>query len=592
MKKIYIFSWVFILFAAASCKKGGFLDTKTTATINAATTFADSTNTMDFLAGLYSDIAYNYQIASAHNLMDYSKNADEGEGRYPAGGNYDKIFTQGTFASGFFNQQQTEWTLFYSVIRNCNIFLANVDKSPLSAAKKKRVKAEARFIRALHTFYAVRSFGGIPLLGDDVFDTDAEAVQKRSTYEECVNYIVSELDAISGELPLSYNGLDFGRITKGACLGLKSRMLLFAASPLYNGGGTAPSDAELQKLLCYPAADNNRWEKARLAAKAVMDMGIYSLVTDNTTKWGGNPTGLGYGFYKTFITRNNSEFILPRPLPTGKQMETYGNPKSRGGANFYCYPTQELVDWFPTINGKPIATDIKSASNPLGYDASNPYVNRDPRLSATVVYNGGLLFLNSTKTLSAVDTYVGAASGDGIVALSSNTATITGYYWRKMCDENASVQGGNNVDRSLPVIRYAEILLNYAEATNETGNAVEAMNTLKLLRARAGINAGADGMYGLPASPAKDDARLIIQNERAIELAFEQHRIWDIRRWKLGPQLDGKFVHGMQITRTGTTYTYKKIDVRTRYFKDNYYYFPIPKDDVTINPSLLQNPGY
>ena len=161
-----------------------------------------------------------------------------------------------------------------------------------------------------------------------------------------------------------------------------------------------------------------------------------------------------------------------------------------------------------------------------------------------------------------------------------------------MCDENAAITGGNNVDRSYPVIRYAEILLNYAEATNEMGNPADAMSTLKQLRVRAGISAGADNMYGLPANPSQADAREIIRNERGIELAFEGHRFFDIRRWKIGGTIDGHMMHGMQITKSGNNYTYKVINVTPRYFKDIYYYFPIPTDDVTFNPKLLQNPGY
>ncbi|MGV3685531.1 MAG: RagB/SusD family nutrient uptake outer membrane protein, partial [Daejeonella sp.] len=223
-----------------------------------------------------------------------------------------------------------------------------------------------------------------------------------------------------------------------------------------------------------------------------------------------------------------------------------------------------------------------------------PYANRDPRFGATVIYNTSLYFLNATKTLSEVYTYVGAPN-DGIVAITSNTATITGYYTRKFCDELAAVTGGNNVDRSIPIIRYAEVLLSFAEASNEVGNTADAINTIKQLRIRAGINAGADNMYGLPSNPSKEDLRALIQNERAIELAFEQHRFWDIRRWKIGGQIDGKMLHGMRITRIGTTgnnYTYQLVDVRSHYFKEIYYYFPIPREDVILNPAMLQNPGY
>ncbi|MCE6991416.1 RagB/SusD family nutrient uptake outer membrane protein [Dyadobacter sp. CY323] len=590
MKKIYLAVWAALLIAAASCENKDFLDTKTTASLNTETTFADSANTMDFLAGLYVDLAYNFQVENAHNVADFSELSDEGEGRYPALGNFDKIFTSGTFANGYYNQMQNNWVLFYRIIRSSNIFLANVDKSPLSPAKKQRVKAEARFVRAFHYFNLLKFFGGIPLVGDDVFSASDDGTFQRNTFEECVNYMTAELDAAAADMPLSYNGVDFGRITRGAALGLKSRLLLYAASPLYNGGGTT-TNAELLPVLSYPTADPARWERARVAAKAVMDLALYSLPVNNTTKWSGSEAGLGYGFYNVFLTRKNPEFILTYLMPPGKQIERGILPRSRGGANFYTYPTQELVDKFPTINGKPITADVKSAANPTGFDAANPYVNRDPRLSATVIYNGGLYFLNTTKNLQPVYTYVGAPN-DGIVAISSNTATITGYYVRKMADDNGAITGGNNVDRGIPLIRYAEILLNYAEAANETGDTKEAINTLKTIRIRAGIAPGTDQLYGLPAAPTKDQARALIQNERDIELAFEQHRIWDVRRWKLGPALDGKFLHGMQITKVGEGYTYRLRDVRTRYFKDIYYYFPIPKDDVVLNPKILQNPGY
>ncbi|MES2276423.1 MAG: RagB/SusD family nutrient uptake outer membrane protein [Bacteroidota bacterium] len=597
MKKFYLIGIAIVLVTIASCRKGSFLDNKSTASLNKAVTFADSANTMDFLAGLYIDIAYSFPskptatATIANNLADFSPDCDEATGRYPAAGNFDKIVTQGTFASTFANTLTAHYSDFYADIRNINIFLQNVDSSPLSAGKKVRVKGEARFLRALYYSYLMRYFGGIPLVGDKVFDVAEPGTVVRGTYDECVKYLVGELDAIAPNMPLSYTGLDYGRITKGACLALKARVLLYAASPLYNGGSTATS-APLIAATAYPTADANRWVAARDAAKAVMDLGVYALNTNNTTAWGGNAAGLGYGFYKLFIMRENPEFILPRPQVTGKAVEAYFNPKSRGGADFYYYPTQELVDKFPTIKGLPIATDIYNATtNPTGYNAANPYANRDPRMSATIVYNTSLMFFNTTKALAEVNTYVGAAN-DGIVAVSSNTATITGYYVRKMQDENGTVLGGNNVDRSLPVIRYAEILLNYAEASNETGNQTEALNTLRLLRVRAGITAGTGSLYGIPATGTQADVRTLIMNERSIELAFEGHRFFDIRRWKIASQIDGMMTHGMQITKTGSTYTYLRINVTPRYFKDIYYYFPIPTDDVTFNPLLLQNPGY
>lgn len=588
MNKTFLILAVSFTLIAASCKKSTFLDSKSTVSLNKEIVFADSANTMDYLTGLYIDFDLGYTLSSTNSFFDYSKMCDEAEGRYPALGNYDKVITQGTFNDFFYSNVAIQWARFYQNIQNVNIFLAEINRSPLSDALKTRVKAEARFVRAFHYYNLMKYFGGVVLLGDKVLGPTDYDQSARSTYEDCVNYVAAELDTASSVLPLSFTGLDYGRVTKGACLALKSRVLLYAASPLYNGGSTAAGD--LVKFTAYPTFDQTRWEKARQAAKAVMDLNLYSLNLDNTTK-------PGYGFYKLFISRVNNEFILPKPLPPGKQVETAFNPKSRGGANYYYYPTQELVNMFLTINGKPIAEDIKSAANPKGYDAANPYLNRDPRMDYTVIYNGSGYYLSGTRTVDPVYTYKGTgATADAIVAISSNTSTTTGYFVRKLCDELAAVTGGGNVNRSLPIIRYGEILLNFAEASNELGNTSDAINTLKLLRERAGITVGSNGLYGLPASTTTADLRKIIQNERAIELAFENHRFWDVRRWKIGAALiDGKNAHGMEITRVGTTgnvYTYKIVNLTTHYFKEVYYYWPIPKDDITINPNILQNPGY
>lgn len=578
MIRIFIISLLTLLIVA--CKKTDFLDASgdSLEVLDKAKTFSDSVRTMQFLTGIYEDLSYNFQVGAGNNSADFAKICDEAEGRYPALGNFDKAVTQGTFASGFYSTIAGHWAKYYADINNANVYLAEVGGSPLSESQKTRTRAEARFLRAFYYHMLIKYFGGVPILGDQVYTTSAEATAKRNTFAECVDYIVSELDEVAGILPESYSSFNFGRVTKGACMALKSRVLLFAASPLYNGGSTA-TNQELKEQTAYPTFDQNRWELARTAALNVINTGLYALNVDNDTR-------PGNGFYQVFLTRVNNEFILPRPLPNGKQMEIAHNPRTRGGANFYFYPTQNLVDMFPMRNGLPIT----SAGS--GYNAADPYANRDPRFGYTVMHNESSYFLQSAAGLSPVYTYVNSGN-DGIVAITSNTQTITGYYVRKMCDERAAVTGGSNVQRSLPIIRYAEILLNYAEASNETERTADALNTLKQIRERAGILPGADNMFGLPAAPTKEALRDIIRNERAIELAFEQHRFWDLRRWKIGtPLLDGKYVQGMRITKTGNNYTYQRIDVRTRYFKEIYYYLPIPLNDVIINPNLLQNPGY
>ena len=330
-----------------------------------------------------------------------------------------------------------------------------------------------------------------------------------------------------------------------------------------------------------------RGEAALKAAKDVMDLNDYSLMVDNTTR-------PGNGFYKVFITRVNNEFIFAKQLSPGQFREQQFLPKTRFGSQFRWYPNQELVDMFPMKNGKGI---FEPGS---GYNESlDPFVNRDPRLGFTVIYNGSLWYLTSANGLAPVFTYQGAGqTADAIVPITSNSATTTGYYIRKGCNELRTINGGSPNEGSLPLIRYAEILLNYAEAANEVGQTAEAMLQLKQLRMRAGISQGT-GIYGygLPDNPSKEDARLLIQNERAIELAFEESRFWDIKRWKIGGEiLDGKPMHGMKITRIGNTlprrYTYERVPLVQRYFKKENHLFPLPQSELGLNPEMLQNPGW
>lgn len=562
-----------------ACQKGdSFLDKKSTAELDEAAVFVDSARTLDFLNGLYSNASFN-MIFGANNLTtDMSRMSDEAEGRYPAAGNFDKQVTQGNFGGSFYSVVDEHWSLLYANIRHANIYLKNVDSSPLAESTKQRTRAEARLLRVWYYHFLLKYFGGVPLVGDQIFTIDDTPSIKRSTYADCVQYLLDELDQITPQLPLSYQGLNYGRVTRGAALALKSRILLYAASPLFNGGSLAEPGSELEGLVSYPSFDQNRWEQARLAAKAVIDMNRYSLQTDNETR-------PGNGFYSVFLTRVNNEFIFERPQPPGKQVEIAFVPRSRGGSWYYHYPTQELVDMFPMINGLPISDPAS------GYEESDPYKNRDPRFGYTVIYNGSLFFLNSARDLAPVYTYSGAAQ-DGIVAVTVNSATITGYYHRKFCDEYAAPTGGGNTEGSQPLIRYAEILLNYAEAANEMGQTADAMETIRQLRVRAGIEPGANGWYGLPENPSQEEARRLIWNERAIELAFEQHRYWDVRRWKRGEEFDGEYVHGMQITQNGDGWNYERIPVRTRYFKDNSYLFPIPQGEIALNREILQNPGW
>lgn len=563
MKKIFLAAIFAITFISA-CKKGGFLDQVKVTDLNEETTFADSARTMQFLTRIYSDIGFSADPKRFGGSVGIYCVGDEVEHSSQAATAYNIIFQTGAVSA--LNIPDDAWVTTYANIRRVNILLSHLPTTPLSAPLRARVAGEARFLRAWYYFILLKHYGGIPLVGDVVYTATDVVPGKRATYEACVNYIESECNAAAAALPYSHSTLDYGRITKGAAMALKSRLLLYAASPLFNGRAD-----NMEGVLGYPTADAARWSKAAQAAKDLIDATQYQLY-DLTTQ-------PGYGFQKVFTLRKNSEYILAVMAGNNRTLEATWDPATRTGTGS-AMPYQELVDAFGMSNGKPI-TDPTS-----GYNPANPYVGRDPRLNWSVLYNEGLR-LNVNKTITAVNTYVGAAQ-DGF------PITKTGYFLRKMLDDNTIASTTSSpTERCFPLIRYAEILLNYAEASNEAGNISIASDQIKAIRKRAGIIAGTDGNYGLATGLTKETMREIIQNERRVELAIEEHRYWDVRRWKIAENVSNKTLHGMKITKTGTVYSYEIVNIRTPVFTaPKWYLWPIPQGEVNKSADLQQNPGW
>lgn len=553
----------------ASCKKGSVLDQVETSDLNEASTFSDSTRTMQFLTRIYTDVDLSASPQRLGGSIGIYSIGDEVESNLQSATAYNIIFQTGAVSA--LNIPVDAWEVSYANIRRVNVMLQHLPTTPLSAALRSRMEGEARFMRAWFYFIMLKHYGGIPLVGDAVYSPTDVIPAKRATFEDCVNYIAGECDAAAGLLPLAYTGLDYGRVTRGACLALKSRLLLYAASPLFNGR------AEMDGVLGYPTADASRWNKAAQAALDVINLGQYSLMEITSPP--------GYGFQKVFVTRKNNEYILAAMAGNNRTLESMWDPATRTG-NGSSMPYQELVDAFGTVNGKPITTDIKSAGNPTGYDAANPYVNRDPRLAYSILFNEGLR-LNVSRTITPVYTYSTAAQ-DGY------PITKTGYYLRKMLDENTIASTTSSpTERCLPLIRYAEILLNYAEAANESGDINTAYRQIEAIRKRAGINPGTNENYGLSEGMSKEQMREVIQNERRVELAIEEHRYWDVRRWKIAENISNKPLHGVRIVKTGDTYTYETITVRTPVFTaPKWYLWPIPQGEINKSEELLQNPGW
>jgi len=567
----------------SACKKD-FLDQKTLSAIDEAAVFQDSTRSLGIINNLYSNLGISFNPRRFNNTgLDAA--CDESE---PVP---DPTFYTYKISSGGINANNADrglWGTTFQMVRAANIFLKNKDSIPVTSATRDYWVGQVRFLRAWYLFTLLKHYGGIPLIGDKVFSDNEKIDVPRSSYETCIKYLTEELDAAAAALPPSYRSGDVNqlKVTKGAALAVKARMLLYAASPLFNSG---PRGDDPEHLLTFPSANPERWKQASDAAKAVIDLGVYSLYTTSATP-----------LYTLFLQNTPQvEHVLVywQPWTTANNfyVEASANPTSRGGMNGWAgtkyFPTQELVDEFDMINGLRI-TDPASGYPGIGDDM---YKNRDPRLTYTVHYNGSILRMGSFGD-QPVNTYTGviptgnaavtSASVDGIY---TSTGTRTGYFRYKMCNG-----GGGELYRPWVVMRYAEVLLNAAEATNEyTGPTAEVYDWLKMIRSRAGIIPGANGMYGLKEGMTKEEMREAIRHERRVELAFEEHRFWDIRRWKIAPQTENAETHGMEITRAANgSFSYRVIPIRKHVFTEAMYFWPIPQSELTKSPALKQTPGY
>ena len=451
------------------------------------------------------------------------------------------------------NNPDAYWGSSYAGIRAANIFLANIDKVPMADITKQYWKAEARYIRALMYFELLKRYGGVPLVGDKIFTVEDNLELPRNTYAECVTYIVTECDAIKDNLRsekgANYGTNDWGRIAKGAALALKTRVYLYAASPLFNGGGFE-ADATKKALTGYPTADPTRWQKVIESSEELMGLTFYAL----------QPS-----FINTFIVNKNTEVILSKQGGTNFSVETNNAPVGFGTpalSNGRTSPTADFANAFPMNNG----LDINAPGS--GYNAANPYANRDPRLTSTLFFNG------TTWLRRAVQ-------------------TRTGYYLRKFMADFSNNTTYTNQYHNFVLFRYAEVLLSYAEALNEVGRTEDAVTQIKAIRARAGIQAGTNTRYGIAEGISQTDLRTLIRNERRIELAFEEHRFWDVRRWKIAPETLNRTVNGTKITRNAdNSFTYQDVPVANLSFTNKLYHMPIPYSETTKNSKLIQNEGW
>ncbi|QNN44729.1 RagB/SusD family nutrient uptake outer membrane protein [Pedobacter roseus] len=583
MKKYFIVAFVSaVLFGAWGCKK---LSEDTPLELIGQDVIFDKTDSLGvnaekFLNSIYAGLP-NGNNRISNNILD----AGTDDALPNAVGDAVQYFSNDGISPS--NVVDNVWAKNYANIRKTNIFLANIDVVPLNLkGYKERWKAEAHCLRAMSYFELIKRWGGVPLIGDKIFNAEETINVPRNTYQQCVDYILSELDAAMPYLLTANSSTNgtfaanfYGRFGRGAAMALKSRLLLYAASPLNN-----------------PGNDLNKWTSAAAAAKAVMDSvtatkftyALNSAATTGhytTTTLAGVAPGATLATYVTnvnkflsvFTTASNNEIILPYMTANNSTVEAYNDPVGYTRASFSgkTNPTQELVNEYEMTNGK-LITETGS-----GYVATNPYYDRDPRFPATITFDG-LYWLNRK-----VQTYDGGLDRPFGYGRVTKGETRTGYYMRKFMTSNSSGTSYSNYPHIFPIIRYAEILLNYAEAQNEAvGADASVYAAVNAIRTRV-------GMPTLPAGLTQAQMRDKIRHERRVEFAFEEHRFWDIRRWKIAATVLNGTLHGVQGTILGGVVTYKTVDAANTKFEANKgYLFPIPLNEVISNKSMVQNPNW
>ncbi|SNY99370.1 RagB/SusD family nutrient uptake outer membrane protein [Flagellimonas pacifica] len=536
MKNLNILLYAIVLISFAGCQDD-FLDLTPQDKLNSEAVWNDPKLVELVINEMYQSLpdGFNrgwYMLGAA---------TDDGENSYgwPSG----QAFNRGDYGPSNYPMNGT-WFNAFTMIRQANLFFANVtEESEIDADIRNRMTGEVHFLRGFYYFDLMRHYGGVPIL-EEALSLDDDFNIPRNSKEEVIAFVIKELDAAAGLLPESHDGSLLGKATRGAALALKGRTLLYA----------------------------EKWAESAAASKQVIDAGTYTLFSD---------------YHSLFhaANDNNEEVIFDKQFQDpdiGHWANLFNHPISfPAGGWGGTSPTQELVDAYEMTDGMSIE------DSPL-YDSNDPYTDRDPRFYASIFYDG------SPWREQAVETRIGGLSG----IEKNGDATKTGYYLKKFLDESfenygwGQQEGSNNWIH----IRYAEVLLNYAEAQNEaSGPDASVYSAVNEVRARPGVN-----MPALPAGLSKDQMRARIRNERRIELAFEEHRFFDVRRWGIGEDVFNKPIHGIRIGPNGELTgadaqgkPYGVFEVENRVFAPKNNLAPIPQSEIDkLSDVLTQNPGY
>lgn len=553
MKK-HIFIAAALMLSMSSC--GDFLDTSLDTNQTNATLDTNRGSIWAFANAFYSPIHYGYSAIDGNLFASASDEAQQ------TSASSNVIYFNKGMVNANVNPLSYHYTNCYEGIRAANYFLdyvADGKGKALLELNRNLITdavnyqrdlqsldwyiAEAHIARAYYYAELIKMYGGMPIIEQTMQQNGGEMVS-RSSYDECVEYIVNEIDTWKGKLAKDWSNFADreGRFTLGAALAIKSRVLLYAASPLHN-----PSD------------DNAKWVRAAQAANEFLACADINYSLDSNYE--------NYFRGETSLTSPETIYLVRRAASNSLEQANY--PIATPGGKSGVCPTENLVSQYEYI-GEP--------------DVTNPYANRDPRLAASIVTNGSQW---NGRTIAE-------APGEVDDMVHAN-ASPTGYYLKKFLTDELNLIQGQTAQHNWVAFRYAEILLNYAEAMNEafgpksvpSGYVMSAKDALQMVRDRASVS--------LPAINASsiETFRNAVKHERQIELAFEDHRYWDLLRWKDAMTVLNQPVKGVKVNKSGEAYTYSVVDVAARVFYEKNYYLPLMRSEVeNSNGTLEQNPKY
>lgn len=562
MKQIFITISFILLLGLTSCSD--YLDTVPGDKLDDNALWSNPSLVEGYVFHIYQGVPYPYQWYMSASLVDEAVPIQND-------GVITKVITstmtpddQGAFASNWAaTMENWWWKSVYSNIRSCNLFFEKIDNTEFTdESYKQQLIGEVHFLRGYFYSLLMSQYGGVPLI-DKVMNVGDNYDIPRSTFEETVNFIVADLDAAVANDKL-VDQADKTRATAGAVYALKSRVLLYAASELYHNTSWE-SGYSHPELVGYTT--NNRtalYTAAKTAAAEAMKLG-YELYNVNPDK--------AKNFQELFLQMTSSEQIfitqydkVNTPYWATDWLAWVCGAPSYGGWGLNQV-TANLADAFENSDGTTFDINAQSA---------NPYLNRDPRLDGTILHNGSPWYYNSWGYLSP--TTIDITQGPDY-----NNGNTTGYYIKKFIsttDQENTWYYGSRQPQPYIQIRYAEVLLNYAEACLGLGDEISARNTMNLIRERA----------GMPNVPDTETGTALVnryRNERRVELAWEGHRFFDVRRWMIAPEAytDAK---GVRVVDGN----YTEFDFEQRAWNNSHYFIPIPRSEMQKNSALIQNPIY